>query len=139
MMPLPVTDGARLLGIHPKTLHHWLKEANLPLTPHPTDARIKCVMEEHLQQVASLHSRPLQASGPLDAASPPLVPAQVQALRVPESEGESACIPCSFPSPCASEADLRKTTGVPGNQSGNPSGAACSTRAGTTTGTGENS
>jgi hypothetical protein len=77
MTLLPVADGARLLGIHPKTLHHWLKEANLPLATHPTDARVKCVTEEHLQQIASLHERPLQASGPLDAVSPPLVPSQV--------------------------------------------------------------
>ena len=47
MTLLPVADGARLLGIHPKTLHHWLKEANMLLVTHPTDARIKCVTEEH--------------------------------------------------------------------------------------------
>ena len=59
MAILPVATGARLLGIHPKTLHHWLKEANLPLAAHPTDARIKCVAEEHLQEVARRHGRPL--------------------------------------------------------------------------------
>ena len=65
MTLLPVADGARLLGIHPKTLHHWLKEANMPLVTHPTDARIKCVTEEHLHQVANLHGRPLQAFRPM--------------------------------------------------------------------------
>ncbi len=53
MTLLLVADGARLLGIHPKTLCHWLKEANLPLVPHPTDARIKCVTEcQRLRKLA---------------------------------------------------------------------------------------
>jgi hypothetical protein len=52
MTPLSVADGARLLGIHPKTLCHWLKQANLPLAAHPADARIKCVTQKDLQQVA---------------------------------------------------------------------------------------
>jgi len=59
MAILPVADGARLLGVHPKTLHHWLKEIKVPLAAHPTDARIKCVTHEHLQQVARVHGRPL--------------------------------------------------------------------------------
>lgn len=97
MTLLPIADGARLLGIHPKTLHHWLKEAHVPLASHPTDARIKCVAEEHLQQVASLHDRPLSSPGLLDVASPP---------RVPENEGGPASTPCSLSSPSVSEADL---------------------------------
>jgi len=59
MALLPLTTCAQMLGIHPKTLHHWLKEANLPFSPHPTDARIKCVTEEHLLEVAKRHGRPL--------------------------------------------------------------------------------
>jgi hypothetical protein len=105
MTLLPVADGARLLGIHPKTLHHWLKEAHVPLAAHPTDARSKCVAEEHLQQVASLHGRPLQASRLLDAASPPLAPSQVQALSVPEHEREPASTTCSLPISHMHEAD----------------------------------
>jgi hypothetical protein len=105
MTLLPVADGARLLGIHPKTLCHWLKEAHVPLSTHPTDARIKCVTEEHLQQVASLHGRPLQASRPLDATSPLLVPSQVQALSVPENEREPASTACSLPLSHMHEAD----------------------------------
>jgi DNA-binding transcriptional MerR regulator len=113
MTLLPVADGARLLGIHPKTLHHWLKEANLPLVTHPRDARIKCVTQEHLQQVVSLHGRPLQASRPLDAASPPLVPSQVSVPHGPENEGESASTACSFLTSSKSEADLtQKLSGL---------------------------
>ncbi len=59
MATVPGATGARMLGIHPKTLHHWLGEANVPLAAHPTDARIKCVAEEHLQEVARRHRRPL--------------------------------------------------------------------------------
>jgi len=106
MTLLPVADGARLLGIHPKTLHHWLKEANIPLVTHPTDARITCVSEEHLQQVASLHGRSLPSPVLLDAASPALVPSQLQTLPVPANEREPASPACLLPTPYVSDADL---------------------------------
>ena len=51
MEMLPVTTCARMLGIHPKTFHRWLVQANLPFAAHPTDARIKCVAQEHLLEV----------------------------------------------------------------------------------------
>ena len=85
MATLPLATCAHMLGIHYKTLHRWLKEANLPLAAHPRDARIKCVAQEHLQEVARLHGRPLQASQLLDAVSPSLVPSQAQAPHVPEN------------------------------------------------------
>jgi hypothetical protein len=59
MAPFPLATGARLLGIHPKTLHHWLKAANVPVAPHPTAARSSCVAQEHLLEGAKRHSRPL--------------------------------------------------------------------------------
>jgi hypothetical protein len=96
MATLPLATGARLLGIHPKTLHHWLTQANLPLAAHPRDARIKCIEEEHLLEVARLHGRPLQSSVLGDVASPPSVPSQVQALSAPENEREPASTACSF-------------------------------------------
>jgi hypothetical protein len=61
MTMVPVTTGARLLVIHPKTLHHWLTAAKFPLAAHPSDARLKGVAEEHLLELASLHGRPLPA------------------------------------------------------------------------------
>jgi DNA-binding transcriptional MerR regulator len=113
MTLLPVADGARLLGIHPKTLHHWLKGANIPLVSHPTDARIKCVTQEHLQQIASLHGRALQASRPLDAISAPLVPSEVSVPHGPENEGESASRACSFLTTSGALADLlQKLSGL---------------------------
>ncbi|HEX6481632.1 MAG TPA: hypothetical protein VF043_22550 [Ktedonobacteraceae bacterium] len=70
MTLVPVADGARLLGVHPKTLHHWLQQANVPFTTHPRDARMKCVTEEQIQHVATLHSRPLHSS----ATAGPVMP-----------------------------------------------------------------
>jgi hypothetical protein len=97
MTPFSVADGARLLGIHPKTLCHWLKEATIPLAAHPADARIKCVTQEDLQQVASLHGRPLQSSVLGEAASPASVSSHVPALSGPEKEREPASTTGSFP------------------------------------------
>jgi len=105
MTLLPVADGARLLGIHPKTLCHWLKQATIPLAAHPADARIKCVMQEDLQQVASLHGRPLQSSVLGGAASPSSVSSQVPALSGPENEREPAVEAGSFPLSHTQEAD----------------------------------
>lgn len=108
MAILPVATGARLLGLHPKTLHHWLKEANFPLAPHPTDARLKCVAEEYLLEVARRHGRPLAG---LSAAPLPDEPSQptwrqeqtkplVGRETVPERRA------ASLSAPSASEADL---------------------------------
>jgi hypothetical protein len=94
MATFPVTMGARLLGIHPKTLHHWLKAAEFPLAAHPTDARLKCVAEEHLLELASLHARPL-----LDLSSAPVLDryaaaalAEEQAKPLPAHEAEPASL-----------------------------------------------
>ena len=108
MATFPLTTGARMLGIHPKTLHHWLGEANLPLATHPTDARIKCVAAEHLQEVARRHRRPLPdlpsalllngCSAPgsrEEPAQPPLV-----------NEAEPKHSTASMSAPSAPETDL---------------------------------
>lgn len=97
MTTLPLADGAQMLGIHPKTLRHWLKQAQLPLAAHPMDARIKCVTMEHLQQVARLHGRPLQP--PTTAC--PVLPSPQQAPPLPANEAEhlhpTPVLPTSFP------------------------------------------
>jgi hypothetical protein len=82
MTPFSVADGARLLGIHPKTLCHWLKQATIPLAAHPADARIKCVTQADLHQVASLHGRPLQSSVLGDPASPASVSSEAASSRL---------------------------------------------------------
>jgi uncharacterized coiled-coil protein SlyX len=105
MAILSLATCAQMLGIHPKTLHLWLKEANVPLAPHPADARHTCVTAEDLHQVASLHGRPLQSSVLGDAVSPASVPSQVQALSGPEKEREPASTAGSFPFPHTHAAD----------------------------------
>jgi DNA-binding transcriptional MerR regulator len=89
MATFPLATGARLLGIHPKTLHRWLKAAEFPLAAHPTDARLKCVAEDHLLELARRHGRPL--------------PELAQALGSPEEQASS--LP-------ANEADLAPTAAV---------------------------
>jgi hypothetical protein len=97
-----------MLGIHPKTLHHWLTQANVPFAAHPTDARIKCLTEEHLQEVARLHGRPLQSlasAALLDAPSSPSLP-QRQPKPSPADEREPPQTASFLPALCVSEADL---------------------------------
>jgi hypothetical protein len=84
MTTLPLADCSRMLGIHPKTLRHWLKQAGVPLAAHSRDARIKCVTEEDLQQVARLHGRPL----PFSAAS--ASPEEACVLSSPEGQALSS-------------------------------------------------
>jgi len=110
MATVPVATGARMLGIHPKTLHHWLGEANVPLAAHPTDARIKCVAEEHLQEVARRHRRPLPALPSallLNGCSAPGSRAQ-PAQPPPTNEAEPKHAPASMPAPSVPETDLVK-------------------------------
>ena len=94
MATVPLATGARLLGIHPKTLRHWLNTAHLPLAPHPTDARIRCVAQAALLEVARLHSRPLP-----DLCSVPALDryaasslAEEQAKPLPSNEAEPAAL-----------------------------------------------
>lgn len=108
MATFPVALGARLLGIHPKTLRHWLKAAEFPLAAHPTDARLKCVAEEHLLELARQHGRPLPAlssAAALDGYATAGL-GEEQAQPLPAHEAESASLAASLSAPCASLADL---------------------------------
>src|SRR2546425_1732761 len=97
-----------MLGIGPKTLRNWLRHANMQFSIHPTDARLKCLMVEQVQQLAALHARPLQMSPP---ASPGL-PADVTPLA--SSQGQTVAtqankaLAVSAPSSSSEEAELRK-------------------------------
>jgi hypothetical protein len=59
MMIIPQSDCCTMLGIDPKTLRNWMRHAALRFSPHPTDARLKCLAMEHIEQLATLHGRPL--------------------------------------------------------------------------------
>lgn len=60
MITFPLIACCELLAIDPKTLRQWLKQAMIPLSPHPTDARVKCLTREQVQQLADLHGRILK-------------------------------------------------------------------------------
>jgi hypothetical protein len=78
------------------------------LAAHPSDARLKCVAEEHLLELAKQHGRPLPAlsSAPAlerDAAS---AFAAEQGKPLPAREAEPAHRAASLSAPSASLADL---------------------------------
>ena len=60
MTLVPFTHCCRMLSVDAKTLRQWLKHADLSVHPHPTDARIKCLTSEQVQQIATLHHRCLK-------------------------------------------------------------------------------
>jgi hypothetical protein len=57
---IPLIDCYELLGIDPKTLRSSLKRLGLSLSPHPTDARIKCLTTEQIELLAAMHARVLR-------------------------------------------------------------------------------
>jgi hypothetical protein len=61
MTTIAQTDCCTMLGIDPKTLRNWLRHANMQFTAHPTDARLKCLTQGQVQQLAALHDRPLSS------------------------------------------------------------------------------
>src|SRR5581483_783458 len=95
MTIIPQTECCLMLGIHPKTLRHWLAHAQMPFTLHPTDARLKCLTQAQVQQLAALHGRPLSSPPPTPLAQ------------------EHEALPPPAPSPLVSsglsEADLRQS------------------------------
>jgi hypothetical protein len=83
MTTIALTDCCTILGIDPKTLRHWLKHASMSFVAHPTDARLKCLTELQVQQLATLHGRPLPS--PVTARP---VPSQGHVLSAPANEAE---------------------------------------------------
>lgn len=60
MMTLfPLIDCSKMLTIDPKTLRSWLLQAKMPLHPHPTDARVKCLSLEQVSHLAAISGRVL--------------------------------------------------------------------------------
>jgi len=82
MSLLPFAECARQLGVHPKTLRTYLKRAEMSLTPHPTDARIKCLTGEQVHQLAELFGRQMTT---LVLQPPETPPPQAQILLEPFS------------------------------------------------------
>src|SRR5690349_19836745 len=104
MTPIPQMECCTMLGIDPKTLRNWLRHARLHFVAHPTDARLKCLTSEQVQQLAALHARPLPSPAAASPAlrqevtplpsrlSPPLSPEphEAQVTDAPASGSEAA-------------------------------------------------
>jgi hypothetical protein len=108
MTPIAQMECCTMLGIDPKTLRNWLRRAQMQFSTHPTDARLKCLTAEQVQQLATLHARPLQMptepSPLLGNAVPPLALSPEQAA--PAQENEAALL--SATSSLSQEAEWRK-------------------------------
>jgi hypothetical protein len=76
MTTLPLIDCSEMLAIDAKTLRRWLRQANIPLHSHPTDARVKCLTMEQVRLLAALHGRALkpQEAPTTSLLGVPLVP-----------------------------------------------------------------
>jgi hypothetical protein len=103
MATLPLTDCCTMLGIDPKTLRDFLHQAQMPLHVHATDARIKCLTSEQVQQLAVAHARPLALPEAL-APSPLVVSPSLSAEDAPTDAGLALV---QRPH-CQSETDLLK-------------------------------
>jgi hypothetical protein len=99
MTMLAFVDCCEMLSIDPKTLRHWLRQADIALQPHPSDARVKCLTLAQVQSLAARHSRTLK--------SQPVLPSGT-GTSTPASE-EPKPSPSPAPSP---EADLSQKLAV---------------------------
>jgi hypothetical protein len=91
MTIFPQTDCCTLLGIDPKTLRNWLRDATMQFATHPTDARLKCLTQAQVQQLAALHDRPLSSLLTAHPAQehktlPPSAPASLPGSGMPETD-----------------------------------------------------
>jgi|ERR1700704_2344560 hypothetical protein len=91
---------------------HRLRHANMPFTAHPTDARLKCLTMQQVQQVARLHGRPLPLPGSappaLREAAPALGSTEEHAQASPESLAQWVQTAPLLPPSVSEEVDLRK-------------------------------
>lgn len=99
MSYLPLADCARLLGIHPKTLRHWIKQDALEMTTHPRDARTRCLTLTQVAHLADVHDRQL----PQELRSDLVVPLTEQ---FHEAEAHVKDAACSSPSTSPNETRL---------------------------------
>ena len=105
-------DCCTMLGIGPKTLRNWLRHAKMQFSTHPTDARLKCLTQEQVQQLATLHARALpMAPDPSLALSEEVTPLASSPGDLAGAQ-ENEAPPLSPTRSLPEEAELRKTVGV---------------------------
>ena len=93
MTLLPLTDCCLLLGVDPKTLRLRLKAAHLSWSVHPSDARLKCLTQPQLAQLAQLHGRSLPSPLPLAGSPAAPLPTAAAVGATAESPAVLACSP----------------------------------------------
>src|SRR5215471_16123638 len=95
MALIPLLDCYDLLDIDPKTLRSSLKRLGIAATPHPTDARIKCLTTEQIELLASMHARLLRPHPEIQTGA------------------EHAATGCSTPSHAAASVEQAVSTAAP--------------------------
>jgi len=108
MTPLAQMECCTMLGIGPKTLRNWLRHACMQFVAHPADARLKCLTWEQVQQLATLHTRPLQMSPTASPALPEeATPIDACEGHTPIAQENDAQLVAAA-APLSEEAELRK-------------------------------
>lgn len=91
MTTFPLLTCGEMLGIDPKTLRKWLRQAQMPLHSHPSDARMKCLTMEQIQRLATLHGRALTLPEVLiPQLGEPIPPKEAEPMALWEAGGASA-------------------------------------------------
>jgi hypothetical protein len=108
MTSIPQMDCCTMLGIDPKTLRNWLRQAHLQFVAHPTDARLKCLTLEQVQQLAALHARPIPSPAAASPAPRQIATPLASTLSHPSPTQESETPVASMTPSCSEEAELRK-------------------------------
>ena len=109
MTAIPFTESASMLSVDAKTLRQWLKHAHLELFPHPTDARVKCLTLEQVQQLATLHGRSLKQDAVSEREPVPLVVPESTTEGQPESLVTPTQSVSPLPAPLPDAADRVKS------------------------------
>src|SRR5260370_19742596 len=109
MTAVPFTQCCSMLAVDSKTLRQWLKHSHLSLHSHPTDARVRCLTIEQVQQLAILHGRSIKL-----ASEPPSTPVTLVPPEKPTSlQSESRILPVplvsTLPSTLGEASDLVKS------------------------------
>jgi hypothetical protein len=106
MTAIPFTQVAHMLSISSKTLRQWLKDSHLELFSHPTDARVKCLTIEQVQQLATLHGRSLKQDAVSARDHAPLAVPESATEGQPESVVTPTQLMSKLPATVGDAADI---------------------------------